>query len=125
MADKDQAKVWSEGRKAQSVVVGGAVPLSSTETVQVEATSSYARVMDNKAVQKQVDSVAQPIENSYRSLIKQLRDQNAVGVVVATDNVAKPSAWRMANKWDTACRLRVRSLSARCFGTAIDSPIPI
>jgi hypothetical protein len=85
MADKDQAKVWSEVRKAQSVVVGGAVPLSSTETVQVEATSSYARVMDNKAVQKQVDSVAQPIENGYRSLIKQLRDQNALGVVVAVN----------------------------------------
>src|SRR5437016_12901992 len=41
--------------------------------------------MDNKAVRKQVDSIAVPIENSYRGLMKQLRDQNALGVVVAVN----------------------------------------
>ncbi|HYL16410.1 MAG TPA: DUF6569 family protein [Terriglobales bacterium] len=84
MADKDQAKVWSEVRKAQNEVVA-AMPPSATETVEVQSTSSYARVMDNKAVRKEVDSIAVPIENSYRGLMKQLRDQNAVGVVVAVN----------------------------------------
>jgi hypothetical protein len=34
-------------------------------------------------VQKKVDAVAAPMEHSYESVIKQLRNQNAVGVVVA------------------------------------------
>ena len=33
-------------------------------------------------MKKQVDAVAKPIEQNYQSLIKQLRDRNAVGVVV-------------------------------------------
>ena len=33
----------------------------------------------------QVDAVAKPIEQSYQSLIGQLRDRNAVGVVVAVN----------------------------------------
>jgi len=41
--------------------------------------------MQNPGVAKQVDSVAEPIQHSYQSLIKQLRDQNAVGVVVAVN----------------------------------------
>src|SRR4029077_15062821 len=32
-----------------------------------------------------VDEIAKPIEKNYKSLIKQLRDRNAVGVVVAVD----------------------------------------
>ncbi len=82
MADKDQAKVWSQVRQAQSQVVA-AVPMTNSETVEVRGTSSYARVMDNKSVQKELDSIAAPIEKGYRSLMAQLRDQNAVGVVVA------------------------------------------
>ena len=39
--------------------------------------------MENAEVKKQVDAVAKPIEQNYQSLIKQLRDTNAVGVVVA------------------------------------------
>ena len=62
------------------------------ETVTVEAaaqaingTSSYARVMQNEEVKQRVDSVAEPIQRNYQSLIQQLRDQNAVGVVVAVN----------------------------------------
>jgi hypothetical protein len=84
MADRDQAKVWSEVRKAQNEVVAQ-MPAGANETIEVQATSSYAKVIDNKAVQKQLDSIAQPIEKSYQSVIKQLRDQNAVGVVVAVN----------------------------------------
>lgn len=82
MADKDQGKVWEQVRKAQGEM---AQVVGAAEAVEVQSTTSYARVMDNKGVQKQVDSVAAPIEASYRSLIKELRDRNAVGVVVAVN----------------------------------------
>lgn len=87
MADKDQAQVWAEVRKQQAaqtetVEVSGASPTVATELAQ---TSSYAKVMENQEVKKQVDAVARPIEQSYQSLIRQLRDRNAVGVVVAVN----------------------------------------
>ena len=85
MADKNQNEVWAEVRKQQqavSVEVAAAAPAVATE---VSRTSSYARVMENEEVKKQVDSVAKPIEQNYQSLIRQLRDRNAVGVVVAVN----------------------------------------
>jgi hypothetical protein len=36
-------------------------------------------------VKEQIDSVAAPLEQDYRSVIGQLRDKNAVGVVVAVN----------------------------------------
>jgi hypothetical protein len=86
MADKDQQKVWSEVGRTRAAMIAS-IP-QATETVEVQAmqtTTSYAKLMDNKAAQKQVDSVAAPMESDYKSLIKQLRDRNAVGVVVAVD----------------------------------------
>lgn len=81
MADKDQAKVWSEvgkSRESMAMVVTGAAPA-------INQSSSYARMMQNEQVQKQVDSVAEPVQHDYESLIKRLRQQNAVGVVVAVN----------------------------------------
>jgi hypothetical protein len=90
MADKDQNQVWAEVRKQQQqatemVTVGAASPAAQTETAELASTSSYARVMENKEVKEKVDELAKPIEQNYQSLIKQLRDRNAVGVVVAVD----------------------------------------
>lgn len=85
MADKDQSAVWAEVRKqqaAETVQVAGAAP---TVAAELAHTSSYARVMENEEVRKQVDAVARPIEENYQSLIRQLRDRNAVGVVVAVN----------------------------------------
>ena len=86
MADKDQNQVWAEVRKQQAametVEVTAAAPQVATE---IASTSSYAKVNENEAVKKQVDSVAKPIEQNYQSLIRQLRDRNAVGVVVAVN----------------------------------------
>ena len=82
MADKDQAKVWSEVRKAQTSV---AAEVSAPAAAEVNETSSYARVMQNDEVKQRVDSVAAPIQRDYQSLIQQLRDRNAVGVVVAVN----------------------------------------
>ena len=79
MADKDQAKVWSEvGREVFRL--DGEVPQAG-----VAGTTSYAKAVGNDEVQKKVDEVAAPMERSYESVIKQLRSQNAVGVVVAID----------------------------------------
>jgi hypothetical protein len=85
MADKDQSQVWAEVRRQQQAMVtveASAAPQVATELAQ---TSSYAKVNENEEVRKQVDAVAKPIEQNYQSLIRQLRDRNAVGVVVAVN----------------------------------------
>jgi len=84
MGDKDQNEVWAEVRKQRESVVevtNGAPAVSA----ELGSTSSYARVMENQAVKQKVDEVAKPIERNYQSLIKQLRDRKAVGVVVAVN----------------------------------------
>ena len=86
MADKDQNEVWAEVRKQRAEVAGGMMadaPAATRETIA--QTSSYAKVMENEDVKKQIDAVAKPIEQNYQSLIAQLRDRHAVGVVVAVN----------------------------------------
>jgi hypothetical protein len=86
MGDKNQNEVWAEVRKQQqsmAVEVIAAAPQVSAD--EIRSTSSYARVMENKDVKEKVDEVAKPIEQNYQSLIKQLRDRKAVGVVVAVN----------------------------------------
>jgi hypothetical protein len=83
MADKDQSQVWAEVRKQQSAMAVEVQNSAPAAAPAVASTSSYARVMENVEVKKQVDAVAKPIEQNYQSLIKQLRDRDAVGVVVA------------------------------------------
>ena len=87
MGDKDQNEVWAEVRKqraeaSETVAVAGAAPAVADE---ISRTTSYAKVNENAEVRKQVDAVAKPIEANYQSLIHQLRDRNAVGVVVAVN----------------------------------------
>src|SRR6202007_1784525 len=78
--------VWAEVRKQQAametVEVTAAAPQVANEISQ---TSSYAKVNENEEVRKQVDAVAKPVEQNYQSLIRQLRDRNAVGVVVTVN----------------------------------------
>jgi hypothetical protein len=83
MADKDQAKVWSEVRSAAGAMAAAAPPQAARE---IESTSSYARVMGNPEIQQRVDAVAAPLERSYQGLIRELRDRNAVGVIVAVND---------------------------------------
>ena len=85
MGDKNQGEVWDEVKKqreAVSLEVAAAAPSASRD---LASTSSYARVMENEEVKKQVEAVATPIEQNYHSLIRQLHDRNAVGVVVAVN----------------------------------------
>ena len=92
MADKDQGQVWAEVRKQQesmAVEVEGAStsagPAAAPPSAPLRSTSSYAVVMENKDVKEKVDAIAKPIEQNYQSLIQQLRDRKAVGVVVAVN----------------------------------------
>jgi hypothetical protein len=85
MGDKNQAEVWDEVRKQQSAIGGAIAPSAPGVATEVARTSSYAKVMENEEVKKQVDAVARPIEQNYQSLIRQLHDRNAVGVVVAVN----------------------------------------
>jgi len=82
MADKDQRKVWAEvGSAQQSLGMAASAPAARA----IEGTSSYAGVMANEEVKRRVEAVAAPIEQSYTGLMRELRDRNAVGVVVAVD----------------------------------------
>lgn len=96
MADQDQQKVWDEvGRSKETLsakaaaappkIAGGSG--GSAEYAysirQLDSTTSYAKARENTAVKQQVDSIVEPMQKSYESVIKQLRNQNAVGVVVA------------------------------------------
>jgi hypothetical protein len=88
MADKNQQKVWSEVNRSVAEMAAAAPQAgvgSGMAGGVMGGTTSYARVMGNDEVQKRVDAVAAPVERSYESVIKQLRNQNAVGVVVAID----------------------------------------
>jgi hypothetical protein len=90
MGDKDQGEVWAEVRKQQqamTVEVQNALVQAAPSAVagEITETSSYAKVMENGAVREQVDAVAKPIEQNYESVIHQLRDRKAVGVVVAVN----------------------------------------
>ncbi len=85
MGAKDQGQVWSEVRKQQAEMSSNLAVASPSAAAAIGGTTSYARVMDNAAVKQQVDAVAEPIQHSYQSLIHELRDKNAVGVVVAVN----------------------------------------
>src|SRR5215472_16774639 len=82
MAAKNQQQVWDNVGRSKQVL---ATMVPAPAAAEVNQTSSYARVMDNKEVQQKVDAVAEPVQRSYESVIHQLRDKNAVGVVVAVN----------------------------------------
>ncbi len=85
MADKNQQMVWDEVRKQQASEVVEVQAAGAPVPTELSQTTSYAKVMENEDVKKQVDAVAVPIERNYQSLIGQLKDRHAVGVVVAVN----------------------------------------
>ena len=84
MGDKNQNEVWAEVRKQQAAVAGN-LANNTPAAAEVSRMTSYAKVNENSEVKKQVDEVARPIQQNYQSLIRQLHDRNAVGVVVAVN----------------------------------------
>ena len=89
MGDKDQQQVWDEVGKSRAAmtetvgVSGGNA--AQAPLAELSQTSSYARTIENRAVAGKIDEVAAPLEVEYRSVIGQLRDKNAVGVIVAVN----------------------------------------
>ena len=83
MGTQNQQQVWDEvGRSKQAMA--SAVGVTGAAS-QVQTETSYASVMNNKEVDKKINEVAAPLERNYESVIHQLRDKNAVGVVVAVN----------------------------------------
>lgn len=89
MVDKDQQKVWDQvasSREALAEAVPGPPPpMGGPFSVNGRTTTSYAATVENAEVKKQLDEVAGPMQQSYTQLMHQLRDRNAVGVVVAVN----------------------------------------
>jgi len=85
MADKNQQEVWDEVSRQKDALVARVAPTAPAAAKSIGGVTSYAKANENDEVRKYVDSVAQPIEQNYQSLIRQLRDRNAVGVVVAVN----------------------------------------
>jgi len=96
MADKSQQQVWDGVSKAKTNMeanLRAAAPTAGSSgsvgqeysyyVRELGETSSYAKARENKVMQKQVEAITEPMQKSYESVIKQLRNQNAVGVVVA------------------------------------------
>jgi hypothetical protein len=80
MAKKSQQGVWDRvATTNEEVSVVAEAPEVQTST------SSLAGVMDNRKVRKEIDKVAVPLEHSYQSVIRDLRERKAVGVVVAVN----------------------------------------
>jgi hypothetical protein len=82
MSAKNQQQVWNNVERSKQAM---AMSVPAPAAAEVNSTTSYARVMDNKEVQQKVNAVAEPLARNYESVIRQLRDKNAVGVVVAVN----------------------------------------
>jgi hypothetical protein len=83
MADKNQQQVWDQVAIAREQMSQNVEVATAAE---IGRTTSYAKVMQNPGVARKIDSVAGSVEKEYASTIQQLRDRNAVGVVVAVNS---------------------------------------
>jgi hypothetical protein len=90
MVDQDQQQVWDsvhgaisqmEVEAAPPAASGGPAPAGSYR--RGLGTSSYAKAMQDSDVSKKVDEAAAPLMNAREQVLAQLRDEHAVGVVVA------------------------------------------
>ena len=86
MAAQDQQQVWDSVHGAIAQMEVAAAPASSSEShgyVPSARTTSYAKVMQNDAVSDKVDEAAAPVMQAREQVLARLRDEHAVGVVVA------------------------------------------
>src|SRR5246500_1019909 len=88
MVDKDQQKVWDQVASSREAMIAAAPPPMGGPAMAGaggRTTTSYAATVENAEVKKQLDEVVVPMQQSYTQLMHQLRDRNAVGVVVAVN----------------------------------------
>jgi hypothetical protein len=90
MVDQDQQQVWNSVGGAISRMEAEASPPPSSAGPRPEGdyrrtlgTSSYAKAMQDPAVSQAVDEAAAPVMNAREQVLAKLRDEHAVGVVVA------------------------------------------
>jgi hypothetical protein len=90
MVAKDQHEVWASVNDVvhqMADAVSAPPPLSPNGPREILSTNlnttSYARAMQNSGVSAKVDEAAAPVMKSREQVLAQLRQQHAVGVVVA------------------------------------------
>ena len=83
MVAKDQQQVWNSVGAANTGVMGAITRAEAVPGPPPAPPSSYAKTFEDERVRKAIADQAAPVEQSYSSSIRQLRDQHAVGVVVA------------------------------------------
>jgi hypothetical protein len=92
MASKDQHEVWNSVNGTIDQMAAAAAPTGQTGIPwngpppgprSNLGTTSYARAMQNTSVSAKVDEAAAPVMKSREKLLEQLRQEHAVGVVVA------------------------------------------
>jgi len=89
MVEQDQQQVWNSVHGAISQMEVAAAPpvsggMSSPSAVpRTLDTTSYAKAMQDSAVSEKVDEAAAPVINAREQVLAKLRDEHAVGVVVA------------------------------------------
>jgi hypothetical protein len=79
---KSQQEVWDNVGRSNAKI---AAQMDSSTRAEVSSTSSYAGVMENRAVRSKLADVAAPMERNYDAMFRELRKQNAVGIVVAVN----------------------------------------
>jgi hypothetical protein len=83
MVAKDQQQVWESVRGTIAQLDVAAAPAASAGYGAGSGTSSYAKTMQDSAVSEVVDEAAAPVMKSREQVLAKLRDEHAVGVVVA------------------------------------------
>jgi hypothetical protein len=92
MVGQDQQQVWDSVHGTMSKMEAAAAPSASSGIggPMVEAappmslpTTSYAKMMENPAISQKVDEAAAPVMKAREEVLAKLRDEHAVGVVVA------------------------------------------
>jgi hypothetical protein len=90
MAAQDQTQVWNSVHGAISAMEVAAAPPASPNGGPISAgamrtlnTTSYAKAMQDTVVSQKVDEAAAPVMQGREQVLAKLREEHAVGVVVA------------------------------------------
>jgi hypothetical protein len=83
MAARDQQQVWDSVNGAVEKMRVAAAPEMAGSAASELNTTSYAKTMQNEAVIAKVDEAAAPVMNAREQVLAKLREEHAVGVVVA------------------------------------------
>jgi hypothetical protein len=92
MVDQDQQQVWDSVHGAIAQMAVAAEPAAAPPGVsgghaaaapRPLGTTSYAKAMENSTVSEKVDEAAAPVMSAREQVLARLRDEHAVGVIVA------------------------------------------